>query len=559
MTVVADVRPWDEYIAKVSSGEIVACEWVKLACNRHLSDLETGADRGFYFDTVAAGRAVEFFSFLKHSKGEWAGQPVKLELWQEFVIAMAYGWRRIDNKRRRFKYVYLEVARKNGKTTLAAGVGLELLLADGEGGAEVYTAATKRDQARIAHEEATRMVKASPYLRKRAKIVKDNIVIDSTASKFIPLGRDADSLDGLNVHGAIIDELHAHPSRDLLDVIDTATGARSQPLIFMITTAGHERQSVCFEYHTHTEQVLKGALVDDSFFGIIYTLDKGDDWQDETTWIKANPNLGVSKYLDNLRDKARRAAQMATQQNSFLTKELNVWTQSETKWLDFDKWQRCAHAVGDMRGRTCYGGLDLSTNTDISALVLVFPPQSKGDKWAILPRFWIPSDAMRERVKRDRVPYDVWVRDGFITATPGDVIDYEYILEQIKDDCEAFNFKELSYDRWGATKLANDIRRGADVELVEMGQGFASMSPPMKEMERMILGGELAHSGNPVLAWMADNLVASTDPAGNIKPDKEKSREKIDGIVALIMALDRAVRHSGAGRSVYESRGIRFI
>lgn len=558
----ATVAPWDEYVDKVMSGDIIACKWVRLACERHLDDLEDGEGRGIYFDAEAATRAIKFFSFLTHSKGEWAGRVVTLELWQAFVVAMVFGWKKTDGLRR-FKTAYMEVARKNGKTTLAAGIGLYLMLADGEAGAEVYTAATKRDQARIAHDEATRMVKASPYLRKRVRVVKDNILIPDTASKFVPLGRDADSLDGLNVHGAIIDELHAHPSRDMVDILDTATGARRQPLLFEITTAGHNRQSVCFENHEYTAKLLTGSLDDDAFFGIIYTLDEGDDWEDSKLWIKANPNLQVSKRADNMQEKAAKAKAMPSALNAFLRLELNIWTQSETKWLDFGKWQTCGQAVSaeGLRGRTCYGGLDLSSNVDISSLVLVFPPQKDGDKWAVLCRFWVPDEAMRVRSKRDRVPYETWVREGFITATPGEVVDYDFILDQIDADAEGFDLKEVAFDRWGASKLANDIQKTGNVDLVQFGQGFASMSPPMKELERMIAAGELAHGNNPVLSWMADNLVASEDAAGNIKPDKAKSTEKIDGMVALVMALDRATRNYSARKrvSIYETRGLTIL
>jgi phage terminase large subunit-like protein len=548
-----------KYIDDVLNERVPACKWVKLACRRQLHDLETAESRGFYFDEDAAVLVIKFFSLLKHSKGEWAGQPILLEPWQQFMIWVLFGWKKFEDDTRRFRTAYLEVARKNGKSTIAAGVGLYLLVGDGEPGAEVYTAATKRDQARITHSEATRMVKASHALRKRIGVVKDNLHIKDTASKFEPLGRDSNSMDGLNVHGALIDELHAHKTREVVDVLDTATSARRQPLIFEITTAGFDRQSVCYEHHEFTEKVLDGVIEDDTWFGMIFTIDEDDDWEDEATWIKANPNLGVSKKRGDTRRKAERAKEMPAALNSFLRLELDVWTQAESRWVDIGHWQSCGSAVESdgLGGRTCYGGLDLSSTTDISSLILVFPPQSEDDQYQVLCRFWIPEEAMHIRSHRDRVPYESWVRQGYITATVGNVIDYDFILSQIDADAQRFDLDEIAFDRWGATKIVQGIE-DQGLTCVQFGQGFVSMSPPMKELEKLILSKKLAHGNNPVLNWMADNLVAREDPAGNIKPDKQRSREKIDGMVSLIMALDRAIRH-GNTKSVYEERGIRTL
>lgn len=548
-----------QYIRGVLDGTIVAGKWQRMAVERHVRDLAHGHERGLWFDEAAAARAIKFFSFLKHSKGEWAGQVIKLEPWQQFIKWSIFGWKKGDT--RRFRTAYIEVARKNGKSTDASGTGLYLFDADGEPGAEVYTAATKKDQAKITHSEATRMVKSSPALRKRIGVYKDNLHNELTHSKFEPLGRDADSLDGLNIHAAIVDELHAHKTRDLWDVLETATGARRQPLMIAITTAGFNRQSICYEQHDYTRKILERVIEDDSFFGIIFSLDDDDDWEDERNWIKANPNLGVSVKLDDLRRKAAKAKEMPSALNAFLRLHMNLWTQSETKWVDVEKWRACGEAVDadGLRGRICYGGLDLSSTIDVSALVLVFPPQKAGDKFRVLCFFWVPEEAMWKRSKKDRVPYDAWVRDGFIEATPGDVIDYTFILARIEELAQRYDLREVAFDRWGATKLAQDMQE-SDLTVVEFGQGFASMSGPMKEMERLIAAGELAHGNNPVLAWMADNLVARQDPAGNIKPDKERSIEKIDGMVALIMALARAIRNEGeSSRSIYEERGLREL
>lgn len=558
------------YIQDVLEGRIPACHWVKQACRRHVGDLLEGDERGLYFDAAEAQLVIDFIQILKQSKGEWAGRQLRLEPWQQFIIWTLFGWRREDGTRR-FRTAYLEVARKNGKSTLAAAIGLYLLVADGEPGAEIYSAATKRDQALITHSEAERMVKSSPSLNKRLTVYKGNIHIKDTASKYEPLSADYNSLDGLNPHGLLVDELHAHKTRGLWDVLETATGSRRQPLMAAITTAGFDRQSICYVQHEYTEKILDGVIQDDSYFGIIYTLDRvqGDDdtyqiedWTDERAWIKANPNLGVSKKLDNMRQLAKRAKEMPSALNAFLRLHLNVWTQAETKWIPLEHWNACGNAVNaeGLRGRTCYGGLDLSSNIDISAFVLVFPPQAEGDEYRIIPRFWIPEDAMVERSRKDRVPYDVWVRQGFIEATPGNVIDYKFILHQIDQDMKTYDIQEVAFDRWGATKIMTELaEKGSENFLVQFGQGFVSMSPPMKELERLILEHKLAHGNNPVLTWMANNLVARQDPAGNIKPDKEKSIEKIDGLVALIMALDRALRHEPRKRSVYEDRGLMTI
>lgn len=551
----------EQYVDDVLSGKQVACVWIVKACRRHRHDLIHGHERGLHFDEAAAIKVLKFFSILKHSKGEWAGQPITLEPWQQFLIWCLFGWKQADGTRR-FRTGYVEVARKNGKSTLGAGLGLYLLAADNEPGAEIYTAATKRDQARICHLESVRMVSASPMLKKRIKAYKDNLHIAGTASKYEPLGADSDTLDGLNVHGAIVDEIHAHKTRDTWDKLDTATGSRRQPLMFGITTAGFDRATLCWQLNDYTQRVLDGfetddGYKDDSFFGLIFTLDKDDDWQDESVWIKANPNLNISKKLNDLRRKCERAKVMPSAQNSFLRLELNVWTQSSTKWVPWDEWNQCGHAVdwAGLIGRRAYSGLDLSSTLDLTAHVLVFPPDDADGKYIVLCRFWIPEDNLHKRVHDDRVPYDAWLRAGWLMATPGNVVDYEWIFADIDDDAHDYDLIEIAFDRWGASRVQT-VLQDMGLKLVEFGQGFASMSPPMKELERLIRTHQLEHGNNPILTWMADNLVASEDPAGNIKPDKEKSRERIDGMVALIMALDRAMRNAGQGKSVYEDRGL---
>ncbi|MBS4062727.1 MAG: terminase large subunit [Bacteroidetes bacterium] len=561
----AVLHPAEQYAHDVVAGKIVACRWVRLACERHLHDLAHGHERGLWFDRDAAERVLRFKGILKHSKGKWAGQNLVLEPWQQFKTWAMFGWMNSDGTRR-FRSAYIEVARKNGKSTDSAGDGLYLAFADGEAGAEVYSAATKRDQARIVHQEAIRMVRKNPLLKKYIRIYKDNLSIEQTASKYEPLGGDSDSLDGLNVHGAVVDELHAHKSRETLELLETATGSREQPLIIMITTAGMDRQSVCYEKHEYTRKVLEGwrddSYVDDSWFGIIYTLDEGDDWRDESVWVKSNPNLGVSKKWEDMRIKAKRAGEMAAALNNFLRRELNVWTQGEVKWMNMDSWRACGienipalELPEKMKGQVAYAGLDLSSTDDITAWVMVFA----GDdgEYYVVCRFWIPEDNMSIRTRDQGVKYEEWVKAGFMEATPGNVIDYDWIFEQIEKDADMFDIDQGAFDRWGAARVVQ-VLENKGMTMLPFGQGYASMSPPMKELERLILAKKIKHGNNPVLTWMMDNVVARLDPAGNIKPDKSRSREKIDGVVALIMALDLALRHPEQ-KSVYESRGIRTL
>ena len=543
-----------QYIKDILSGKIVACKWVRLFCQRHVQDLEKAHRRGLHFDEEAAGDILGFFDFLRHSKGEWAGQPFILAPWEQAFLWVLFGWKKKSGLRR-FRTAYLEIARKNGKSTMAAGVALYLLDGDQEGGAEVYSAATKRDQAKIVHSEAARMVRSSPPLRSFITVHRDNIHVVDTNSKFEPLSSDFNSLDGLNIHGAIVDEVHAHKTRDLWDVLDTATGARRQPLIFGITTAGVSRHSICRELHDYTEKILDGSLKDDSFCGVVYTLDDGDDWMDERVWIKANPNLGESVKLDDLRDKARKAKETPAALNSFLRLHMNVWTQAETRWLDPDMWAACNGRtdIEILRNEPCYAGLDLSSTTDISVLVLKFP--RTGD---VLSWFWIPEDEMEKRERRDRVPFSSWVRMGFLEATPGNVIDYEYIKERIRAVAKEFRgLKEIGYDPWNATQIGIQLEEEG-FAVVPVRQGYQTLSPAAKELEREYLSGELKHGDNPVLKWMASNVVLSVDPAENIKPDKSRSSERIDGIVALCIAIARQVAGED-DTSVYETRGLMVI
>lgn len=548
-------HPAEKYIKNVIAGRIVTCRWVRKMCERHISDLKHGRRRGLYFDREAAVHALEFFDYLSHSKGEWAGQAVTLEPWQQAIIWILFGWYRRKSKKRRFREAYIEIARKNGKSTLASGLALYMLIADGEAGAEVYSAATKRDQAKIVWDEAARMVKKSPFLRSAITVHKDKMFVSfDTASKYEPVGRDADTMDGLNVHCAIVDELHAHRTSEVWDVLETGMGARRQPMIFSITTAGFNQASFCYEQRRYATALLDGVLQNDAFFTVIFTLDEDDDPWDERNWIKANPNLGVSVYWDELRELAAKAKELPTARNSYLTKRLNIWTTASEHWLHPDRWAACAFEVDEnaLAGRTCFGGLDLSSSLDLTALVWVFAPTEDDPLYRVLPRFWVPETAMIERSRSQRVPYDAWVHQGYITAIPGDVIDYAYIYAQVDADARKFDVREIAFDRWGAAEIYVRMAQ-AGLTMVAMGQGYASMSSPMKTLEKLVMSQQIAHGGQPVLAWNAHNLVATVDPAGGIKPDKRKSVEKIDGMVATIMGLDRATRSVEETASEYAS------
>jgi phage terminase large subunit-like protein len=565
----------ERYARNVVAGKIIACKWVKLACQRHVNDRKHGHKRGLYFDERAAQRALDFLSVVKHFEGEWSGHYYQPSDWQIFCTWALFGWMRAKHKRwivrkrglvedssgtRRFRTGFIEVARKNGKTFWAAAIGNYLAFADGEDGAEVYSAATKRDQARIAYQKAKKMVQRSPMLRRHIRVFKDNLNSQETGSKYEPLGADADTTDGLDVYGVIADELHAWKSREMWDVLETGTGSRRQPLMLAITTAGSDRNGICWQFHDYTQKVLEGIIDDDTWFGLIFTIDKGDDWRDEDAWPKANPNLGISKKWDDMRRKADRAKKMPTQLNAFQQKELNMWVKGDVKWMNLEAWRRCAGDVpalelpAALEKRTSFGGLDLGSTSDLSSMVHVFPADD--GFYDVVARFWLPEDAIQPRTQ-EGTNYDLWVQQGYITRTDGNTIDTDFILDQVEKDADLFEIQHVAFDRWGAARVVQVLEKKG-LTMVQFGQGYASMSPPMRELERLVLQGKLRHGNNPVLTWMADNLVASMDPAGNIKPDKQKSKEKIDGMVALIMALDGALRNAGK-TSVYEKRGIRTV
>lgn len=497
---------------------------------------DSGAPEGYYYDEAAAERAVGFFAdCLTHTKGEWAGQPLTLSDWQaDRIIRPLFGWKRADGTRR-YRTAFIMIPRKAGKSTLAAGIGLYLLFADNEPGAEIYSAAADREQAGIVFDMAKQMVAASPMLAKRAEAFKRSIVVNATASSYKVLSSDAYTKHGLSAHGIIFDEVHAQPNRELWDVLTTSVGARRQPLTVAITTAGYDRHSLCFELYDHACKVRDGVIDDPSFLPVIFEASEADDWKDPATWRKAHPGLGVSVKEEFLADECVKAQHLPSFENTFRRLYLNQWTEQESRWVSLDTWDACAGALPDLEGRECWAGLDLASTTDIAALALVFPIDNK---LFVRPLFWVPEEGIRRRSERDRVPYDAWVRDGYIEATEGDVIDYDVIRRRINELGEQYRIRDIGIDRWNATQISTQLS-GDGFTLTGFGQGFASMSGPMKELERRLLARELAHGGNPVLRWMAANVSATTDAAGNVKPDKSKSSGRIDGIVATIMAIGR--------------------
>jgi phage terminase large subunit-like protein len=500
----------------------------------------------FYFDDAAADRAVKFFGrWLKHQKGEFAGQPLDLDQWQaDQIIRPLFGWRR-SNGTRKYRTAYVEVPRKNGKTTLAAGVGLYLLFADGEQGAEIYSAASDREQAAIAFDLARSMVEGEPALRKRAEVYRRSIVVPSTGSSYKVLSADARSKHGFNAHGIIFDEVHAQPNRELYDVLHTSTGARRQPIEFLITTAGiYDPESIAWQLHSYAERVLSGEIDDPTFLPVIYGAPKEADYREASVWEAANPGMGISVKADYLAAEAKRAEEEPSYENTFRRLHLNQWTEQVTRWIKKEEWEECIGEVPDLSGRQCFPALDLSTTTDISALALLFPPVLDGEPNYLLTFFWCPENKVRKASQSDRVPYDAWVRDGFMTATPGDTVDYSFIRKQVNDLSKLYRFGEFAYDPWNATQLALQLQDEDGLPMREHRQGFISMNEPSKEFERMVIARQIVHPGNPVMTWMISNSSVKRDASGNIKPDKERSTGRIDGVVAAVMAVGMAYRHT---------------
>jgi len=514
-----------------------------------------------FYDKAAADYAVSFIEALSHTKGAWSGKPFELIDWQEQIVRDLFGILK-PNGNRQFNTAYVEIPKKQGKSELAAAIALLLTCGDGEERAEVYGCAADRQQASIVFEVAADMVRTCPALSRRVKILASTkrLIYLPTKSFYQVLSAEAYSKHGFNIHGVVFDELHTQPNRKLFDVMTKGSGdARTQPLYFLITTAGTDTQSICYETHQKAQDILAGRKHDPTFYPVIYGAKEDDDWTDPKVWKKVNPSLGITVGIDKMKAACESAKQNPAEENSFRQLRLNQWVKQSVRWMPMAKWDACAFPVdlASLAGRVCYGGLDLSSTTDITAFVLVFPPVDEADKYTVLPFFWMPENNISLRVRRDHVQYDLWEKQGHMLTTEGNVVHYGFIERFIEEMGKRYNIREIAFDRWGAVQMVQNLE-GLGFTVVPFGQGFKDMSPPTKELMKLTLEEKIAHGGHPVLRWMMDNIFIRTDPAGNIKPDKEKSTERIDGAVAAIMALDRALRcgSGDGGASVYDERGL---
>lgn len=520
-----------EYALNVISGKIDACELVKSACQRYINDLDR-----FGFNEGFASHAIDFIEELEHTTGECAGKKFILEPWQAFIIWNLFGFVNPDGSRR-FSRAYIEVPRKNGKSTFSSAVMLYGLIADDEAGAQIYSAATKLDQAMMVFGESVRMAQNTDWL-------KDAVVVNNSVNNrriiheqnlYKPLEWNPNKQDGLNTHMAVIDEYHAHPNDELYNVLFNSMGARRQPLLFTITTAGFNKESACFRHRGYCVNVLNGAIKDDALFSMIYTLDAGDDWMDEKVWAKANPNWGVSVYPRKLQQALTEAKEYAGKEVEFKTKLLNVWTDTEMTWISDETWRECS-GDDDLSGEYCYGGLDLASTADFCALTLYFPAMHAIRTW-----YFLPEDAARKRNDAAGNSIREWIADGHITTTEGNVTDYSFIKAKIVQLATEYDIKDIAFDRFNASQLVIELQNEG-ITMFPFGQGFVSMSTPTKELERMVKNKQLRHANNPVTRWMMSNVLLRTDPAGNVKIDKAKSGDKVDGPVSIVMALGTAMQ-----------------
>ena len=516
-----------------------------------------------HYDKEKADRAVKFIENLCHTKGKWAGKRFWLLPWQEQLIRDIFGIVKADGYRQ-FRTAFVEICKKVGKSELAAAIALYLLYADNEPSAEVYGAAADRQQASIVFDVARQMVEMSPALLKRSKIMgaTKRIVNYGNAGYYQVLSAEVGGKHGFSVSGLVFDEIHTQPNRQLYDVLTKGSSdARQNPLHFIITTAGTDRHSIAYELHTKAIDILEGRRVDPTFYPVVYGLKDDEDWEDEANWYKVNPSLGYTVDIERLRDAYREAKQNPADEITFRWLRMNQWVSSTTAWIPDQIYQRGNEEIDwkALEGREFYGGLDLSSTGDITAFVLMFPPRTEDEKYILLPFFWVPEETIPQRVKANSVPYDVWERQGYLMSTEGNVIHYDFIEKFIEELGEKYHILEIAFDRWGATQMVQDLE-GMGFTVVPFGQGYSSMSAPTKEFYKILMEGNMVHGGHPVLRWMAGNVVIDTDPAGNIKVTKARSKEKIDGIVAAIMALDRCIRNQVQKQgSIYDERDILFI
>lgn len=554
------IQAAQNYARLVSTGGIPACKWVRSAVDRQIMNLQRlpGDDWPWVFDEEKAARVCEFIELLPHIKGKWARERrlIELDAWQSFLLTTIFGWVHKDTGLRRFREVYLEVPRKNAKSTLSSGVALYMLTADGEQGAEIYSAATTRDQARIVFDDAKAMAERTPDLRTYlgVAILTHSITVAHTSSKFMPLAAEASTQDGLNVHFACLDELHAHKKRDLYDVIDTARGAREQSLLWIITTSGTDRSGICYERRTHITKVLDRVIEDETTFGVIYTIDDDDDPMDPASWAKANPNWLVSVLRDDMEAAARKAAAMPSALNNFLTKRLNVWVSGESPWMDMRAWDRCAHpGLRELeafagQGIKVWMGLDLAQKKDFAALSIVFEhellvPGPDGvyepkRVWCVCTRLYLNELAIQES---GNAHLSGWARQGYVTVTDGDITDFDVVAEDMRRICHDFDVQEIAFDPALSMYFAGKLIEEG-LPLVEIAQRALFFTPPLLQVENLVLEKKLCHDGNPVMTWMVSNLVVKISKFNELRsPTKERPENKIDGPMAMLMALGRAM------------------
>ncbi|NMC25847.1 MAG: terminase large subunit [Serratia sp.] len=557
----ATVSDGIQYAERVLSGEIVAGELVRLSCQRFLNDLEHGPERGVYFNEDRAQHILDFYNFVPHVKGALAGKPIDLMAWDIFILINLFGFviplidemtgeQMFDDDGdaimvRRFRTAYNEVARKNAKSTLSSGIGLYMTGADGEGGAEVYSAATTRDQARIVFDDAKNMIKKAPRsLGRLFGHVKLNIHQERTASKFEPLSSDANNLDGLNIHCGIVDELHAHRTRDVWDVLETATGARLQSLLFAITTAGSNKEGICFEQRDYAIKVLRGVVDDDTYFAVIYTLDEDDDPFDEKNWPKANPGLGICKRWDDMRRLAKKAKEQIAARPNFFTKHLNIWVTAESAWMDMDRCGKCGDIAPDeeLVNWPLWVGIDLANKIDICAAVKTW--LAPNGHTHTKSKFWLPEGRLETAPKHISELYRKWADAGYLDLTDGDVIDHGYIKAEVEAWVKGESLKEIAFDPWSATQFSLALAEEG-LPLVEVAQTVKNLSESMKSVQADVYGSKIHHDGNPVMTWMMSNVTVKPDKNDNVFPNKSTPENKIDGPVALFTAKSRLLVNGG--------------
>jgi phage terminase large subunit-like protein len=551
-----------EYAQAAAGGDASACQLVRLACRRHLEDLDRwrGKDQPFYFDPKAAERVCDVVQHFPHIHGIWAKHQKRIELepWQCFILACVFGWKATATEQRRFKVVYIEVPRKNAKSTLTSAVGLYMLACDGEPGAHVISAASALHQAKLVFTDAQLMARKEPGFRSRfgIEVLAHSIVQMSSASKFDALSAEYSNLDGLNIHAALVDELHAHQTRGLWDVLMTATGSRMQPLIWAITTAGLNRASICFDQHSYVIDILNKRIEDDAYFGIIYTRDEDDDPWEEQTWAKANPNYGVSIHPEVMKADAKRAMQMPSEQVAFFTKHLNIWVNAAMAWLPAGAWDKCAEPlldIEDFAGEECYIGIDLALRNDIAAMLVAFPPTMERDWWAVFGRYYLPEETVQ---RGENSHYQGWESIGRLTATPGPITDFDYIIANLADFAAAHDVREIVLDPFHAGPLIVNIEKAGLPKPVEVRQTAPNLSPAMVELEGLVLSRRIRHDGDPVLAWMMSNVKVAR--SGDLmKPEKDSDEKKIDGVSCLLMCVHRGLCNmSAVAKADYENRGL---